>query len=120
VVATLNNTLGATRSDANPIPYIADFCFGTDGTSNDGTGWLQDPRPRPFYAAATRVFLENLRQDQIPYLRKGEVRRNPPNPPVMEIIYERFIAQEELWKFYKIPDSLALTTLPITRLYFSG
>jgi len=33
------------------IPYVVDFCYGYDGTGNL-TGWLQDPRPRPFYCSA--------------------------------------------------------------------
>jgi hypothetical protein len=112
-----NNTLGATRSDANPIPYIADFCFGTDGSSNDGTGWLQDPRPRPFYTAATQVLQNWLRPDQIPYLRKRPVE-NFSTVPIS--VFDNFTAVDDVWQFYKIPDSIALTTLPINRLYFSG
>src|SRR5690606_32569670 len=33
------------------ITYVVDFCYGYDGTGNL-TGWLQDPRPRPFYCSA--------------------------------------------------------------------
>ncbi len=112
-----NNTLGATRSDANPIPYVADFCFGTDGTPGtaDGTGWLQDPRPRPFYTTITQVFQGWLRPDQVSYLR----RRPHPNLSVQPIaIFDNFSTVN--WQFYKIPDAISLSTLPINRLYFSG
>jgi hypothetical protein len=117
MLAALNNTLGATRSESNPIPYIADFYFGTDGNpeTGDGTGWLQDPRPRPFYTTATRVYQNWLRPDQIPYLR-----RRPHEGLSIEpiAVFDNFITEN--WQFYKIPDNISLTTLPINRLYFSG
>ncbi|MDX2139179.1 MAG: hypothetical protein SF123_13915 [Chloroflexota bacterium] len=117
-----SNTLAPTRSLTNPIPYVADFCFGTDGEGNDGTGWLQDPRPRPFYAAATQVYQENLRSDQTSYLKRRGVDRdlNPSTPPVIEVVYDNFVAEGDVWRFYKIPDSIALTTVPTSRLYFAG
>jgi hypothetical protein len=115
----LSNGLASTRSVTNPIPYVADFGYGTGGTA-DSTGWLQDPRPRPFYAAATRVFQENLRSDQIPYLKRRGVVRVAGNPATIEPVYDDFVAQNGNWQFYKIPDTIALSVLPLSRLYFKG
>jgi hypothetical protein len=41
-----------TTKTANKVPYVADFAYGYNGTE---TGWLQDVRPRPFYATAVRI-----------------------------------------------------------------
>jgi hypothetical protein len=112
----LDNNLATTRSNDYPIPYVADFCYGTDGTP-DGTGWLQDPRPRPFYAAATRVFESWLRSDQIAYLKKRIVPGLSTEPIS---VYDNFVAENGNWHFYKIPDSIALSILPLNRLYFCG
>jgi hypothetical protein len=108
------------RSSSNPIPYIADFCYGTDGNPNgNGTGWLQDPRPRPFYAAAVQVFEGWLRSDQVPYLKKLVVPDLSAQPIA---VYDFFTAENDQWKFYKIPStiSLSLLNLPVNRLYFKG
>jgi hypothetical protein len=40
------------RNDTQEVPYVADFCFGRD---NIRTGWLQDPRPRPFYSSVATI-----------------------------------------------------------------
>lgn len=44
----------ARKRDGEEIPYVADFCYGYD-SSADYTGWLQDPRPRPFYTSAADI-----------------------------------------------------------------
>jgi hypothetical protein len=116
-------TIAFTKSTTNSIPYVADFCYGTNSTTNpnpDLTDWLQDPRPRPFYATATRVFGASLRSDQVDNLRK-----TIPDTcgSVLEPTYELFAEiQQNGWRFYKIPDSIKMdsATLPVSRLYFSG
>jgi len=47
---------------SNTIPYISDFGYGYNGSK---TGWLQDPRPRPFYSAAVTITSANLFQTAI-------------------------------------------------------
>jgi hypothetical protein len=41
-----------TDKPQDAIPYVADFCYGY---SNGDVGWLQDPRPRPFYASMAQI-----------------------------------------------------------------
>lgn len=113
----LVNSLGTTRSDSNPIPYIADFCYG----EKDGqVGWQQDPRPRPFYAAATRVYQVNLTIDQKTYLRKSTV------PGTLEPFYERFVLVNTNYDFYKMPDTIVIgdqqgvINIPFGRLLFEA
>ncbi len=108
-----------TRSYPNLIPYIADFCYGTGVVSSpEATGWLQDPRPRPFYTAATRVFQEKLTSDQLAYLKQREVIRPPVTPSDIEPVYDNFIASD--WHFYKIPSTIATSVVINDRLYFMG
>lgn len=116
IAYALNNTLASQWSSSNPIPYIADFCYGTNGTG-DGTGWLQDPRPRPFYSAATQVYESWLRSDQVAYLKKRSVPALSATPIA---VYDNFIAYNNNWQFFKIPDTIDLATLPLARLYFKG
>jgi diadenosine tetraphosphatase ApaH/serine/threonine PP2A family protein phosphatase len=116
----LNTQLATARSATNPIPYIADFCFGTDATNSnpngtdEGTGWLQDPRPRPFYAAATFVYEMNLRAEQKTYLRKIQLSG------VFQPVYQPFLlsASFQRYDFYKMPDSIALNNVPFSRMVF--
>jgi hypothetical protein len=110
----MSNTLASSRSDTNPIPYVSDFCFGTDTSTNDGTGWLEDPRPRPFYTAATIVAGDsNLRPDELAFLRRRDV------PPLGVVtLFDEFVL--DTWVFIKIPDTVSLTNVPITRMYFCG
>jgi len=109
----------ASLDSSHVIPYIADFCFGTKDAptdqydsenEDDRTGWLQDPRPRPFYS--TQVFIigdTNLRQDQVNYLRKIRY----PNPTDLVIAHQRFAHLQ--WDFYKIPDTV---TIPYGRIFY--
>lgn len=124
----LTNTLGTVRSATNTIPYIADFCYGTNSSTSpnpNDTGWLQDPRPRPFYASATEVIGDTtpggrLRTDQFNYLRRLSPFGNlvPVYQP-FKVDTQNIIAK---WEFYKLPDSIAInsSTLPLDRLYFKG
>jgi hypothetical protein len=49
----INATFSLTRiHNGSEVPYVTDFCYGFNGTD---TGWLQDPRPRPFYCSAARI-----------------------------------------------------------------
>lgn len=41
-----------TQEPLNSIPYVADFVYGY---SDGEVGWLQDPRPRPFYASLSEM-----------------------------------------------------------------
>lgn len=79
------------------IPYVADFCFGTKDAvtdsrdsedEDDRTGWLQDPRPRPFYS--TSVLIKgagNLLGDQVDYLRKIHY---PESTDPLDVAYQEF------------------------------
>lgn len=90
------HTLSTRRGEldnSHIVPYVADFCFGTDET-NDGTGWLQDPRPRAFYATVVRIEdPANLRTDQIDLLKKVNGVAQ----------YNQFeLTASSLWRFYRI------------------
>uniref|UniRef100_A0A832H5V1 Uncharacterized protein n=1 Tax=Oscillatoriales cyanobacterium SpSt-402 TaxID=2282168 RepID=A0A832H5V1_9CYAN len=45
----------------NKIPYVADFAYGYNPTTND-TGFLQDIRPRPFYSVIASINSTQLAQ----------------------------------------------------------
>jgi predicted outer membrane repeat protein len=100
----LDNPLTVSR-DAGPghlIPYIVDFCFGSNGT-DDGTGWLQDPRPRPFYSAAVLISNANLRSDQLDLLRVPD--------GFLTEVFDYFTSST--WQFHKLPDAVSI---PLNRM----
>jgi hypothetical protein len=86
-----------THAPQNSIPYVADFAYGY---SDGYVGWLQDPRPRPFYAslaemsndpnqlqsiAARLGFAQNFQQGYLGRLQENAYRRfatgeDPNNP----------------------------------------
>jgi len=132
---TLNNELSLyyQQSASNHvIPYVADFNFGTQnsaivGTPSDPsrdsddaderTGWLQDPRPRPFYA--TRVLMSDLettlRPDQTALLRTiflPALTQAPQGGETKVIAYQEFNAPS--WQFYSLPDH---AIIPQSRIY---
>lgn len=79
--------------------------------ADDRTGWLQDPRARPFYT--TRVLIAgdtNLRSDQVNFLRK--IHYPSPSDPVI-VAYQPFNADQ--WSFYQMPDTAAI---PHNRIYY--
>lgn len=99
--SAVTNGLSPVRDETNPIPYVADFCFGTDNT-DDGTGWLQDPRPRPFYSTVVSIWT-NLTSLQSLCLRKGNVAGLGTVP-----LYDRFNVGNTL-TFFHLPDSISVT-----------
>jgi hypothetical protein len=100
-------TPASTRSSSNPVPYVVDFCFGTGDTSNaDNTGWLQDPRPRPFYASAVEM---------------GDSRLNNLSNEIRDKLRNRYYApfvisgtRRPNWEFCHIPDIISVA---FTRIY---
>lgn len=114
------------------IPYVVDFCFGTSDTPTQGTsqnpsrdsdladertGWLQDPRPRPFYSTRVDIIgASYLRTDQISFLKTifyPPLDHFPPlgNEP-KSVAYQRF--NLDYWQPYILPD---LVHVPFNRLY---
>jgi len=56
----INATFSVTRQhNGLEVPYVVDFCYGYS-ISRDWTGWLQDPRPRPFYCSAVELASDTL------------------------------------------------------------
>jgi hypothetical protein len=120
----LANTLSISRTaldQTHVIPYVADFRFGTkdnpeQGTldsqnQDDRTGWLQDPRPRPFYSTHVRIVDgNNLLADQINYLKR--IHYPTVSDPVI-VAYQEFNFNQ--WNFYKIPDT---ASIPYGRIFF--
>lgn len=123
-IPRLNYTnLSSQRSATNTVPYVADFCFGTDQTPSQpgtdfGTGWLQDPRPRPFYASAVLMSTARLENPADGYeashtdytidqykIRLREEKYQPFTKPDM--------VTRPTWVFYRIPASLNLSSLRI-------
>ncbi|GEM_PF-2501121 len=114
------------------IPYVADFSFGTKNSaitgtpsgpsrdsdnSDERTGWLQDPRPRPFYT--TRVLMSNLettlRSDQTALLRTiflPALTQIPQGGETKVIAHQEFNAPS--WQFYRLPDH---AVIPQSRIY---
>jgi hypothetical protein len=114
ITYALTHTLSPTRTATDCIPYVADFCYGTTGTP-DSTGWLQDPRARPFYAVATRVFHPFLLADQLPNLKKRVVTGLSTTPVP---VYDNFAPTSGQWEFHKIPATISEGVLPLNRLFF--
>jgi hypothetical protein len=115
------NALSISRNPpTNIVPYVADFCFGTteaprpnsldSANGDDRTGWLQDPRPRPFYSTHVNM-KDNLTTDQMSLLKKIHypTTATPPIP-----IYQQFDLNE--WVFYKMPDQV---TIPYNRIFYA-
>jgi hypothetical protein len=106
-LAALNyNSLSQTRSGTHPIPYIADFCFGTTDGTPDGTGWLQDPRPRPFYASA--VLMGDSRLNGYPDSYRDRLQAR---------IFQPFANSDGTrsnWQSYRIPSTM---DVPSSRVY---
>jgi len=98
------DNLSQTHTGTHPIPYVADFCFGTNGT-NDGTGWLQDPRPRPFYASAIEIVDSRLdsQYDHRDRLQFG-----------FFLPFANSDGSRPNWQFYRIPSGMIV---PSSRIY---
>jgi hypothetical protein len=114
LLSALDFTPSFHRSASNSIPYVADFNFGVASSNPTqlNTGWLQDPRPRPFYASAVEIYADQLTANGYtsaqldkfrdgffqPFLANPNSPRNRPN-----------------WRFYRIPDT---QMVPLNRIYF--
>ncbi len=109
-----------TSQPLDSVPYIADFVYGY---SNGYVGWLQDPRPRPFYASLSELSnsstqLENI-ADRLGYAGNIQdyLRR------FQSSAYRRFATQPSAtnpngiptgWLFFHIPSS---TYRPFNHLF---
>jgi len=49
---SLHRVLDVYGNRTPQVPYVVDFCYGYTGSE---TRWLQDPRPRPFYATGASI-----------------------------------------------------------------
>jgi len=115
--------VASARSTDNPIPYVADFCFGTDGTP-ERTGWQQDPRPRPFYASAVLMGASRLDNDYAMYhsdYTLSEYKARLRSISLVET-FQPFVKAESqgerpIWEFYRIPDSVNISA---SRIYVEG
>lgn len=105
------------RNNGLEVPYVADFCYGFDG---EESGWLQDPRPRPFYCSAALIAESVLDRDDPATPQQDE----------NEVFYGYFVSQYKSrlrdsqfgpflyfgasvgdrpnWKFIQLPDQIAL------------
>jgi hypothetical protein len=77
-------------------------------SAGHSTGWLQDPRPRPFYASAVEMGDSRLAD----YADRGRLRVKEE-----QVLFQPF-ANTNLtrpnWEFYRIPSTMSV---PISRLY---
>jgi hypothetical protein len=140
ITYALSNQLSPQRASldsSHVIPYVADFCFGYKTQSqfealratgegerdsiaiDDRVGWLQDPRPRPFYSTRALIidtpdFADNFLADQLPLLRTIHYPIDETNPDSAPLVtaYQEFTCNQ--WDFYKLPD---LPHIPYVRLF---
>lgn len=81
------------------IPYVADFSYGFPGGR---TGWVQDPRPRPFYCSTITILQAVLRS-----INSIILGYNPQDyTDRLGFDYARF--DHTRWDFFHIPDKLAI------------
>lgn len=102
------------RRIPNTVPYVVDFGYAFNAEV-DATGWLQDPRPRPFYCSAvimtaandsslsphlTRLgaesvgeYLAKLRGSYQPYRTRDD------DDPALD-------NKDPVWQFIRLPDVL--------------
>jgi hypothetical protein len=113
----INATAGADFSvsrqhNGQEIPYVADFCYSYLPPSKNLTGWLQDPRPRPFYASAAEIDINaQLSAAQVGFdladyqsrLRGGFAPFTLPDDT------------RPRWQFFQMPDRLVFD---FSRIYF--
>ncbi|MEQ8677116.1 MAG: hypothetical protein RLP44_29730 [Aggregatilineales bacterium] len=96
-----------TQAPLNSIPYIADFAYGY---SDGDVGWLQDPRPRSFYASLAELSASQLStiSQQLGYTNSQDyLNRFQSNT------YRRFVADASFangvpngWLFFSLPSIL--------------
>lgn len=105
----------AREYDGAEIPYVADFCYGYDSMV-DYTGWLQDPRPRPFYTSPSDINDSQL-TNRFGFANQSELddykeqfqdaawRRftYAPCPPPNTVCFP-------VWRFFHLHDSVAVTS----------
>jgi len=102
--------------NGHEIPYIVDFAYGYNGTD---TGWLQDVRPRPFYASAARVDTSDTNSQVLPQtlgsMTLSDYRskiRGAWNP--FSYFFIDGSTGGTSWQFFHMPDNLIV---PDTRIY---
>jgi hypothetical protein len=100
------------------VPYIADFDFGYNGDLGK-TGWLQDPRPRPFYTTVLQIGDANnspFTQDVVGFMHQDYANR-------MRGAFRPFLYQNcsdcslgcfPTWRFYKLSDYIKLPFVRIS------
>jgi hypothetical protein len=107
-------TLGKywTEKKENSVPYVVDFGYSYN-TTEGKTGWLQDPRPRPFYCSAATMSDSNTDelsteiQERIGFLNdlNGYFSR-------LKGAYRPYLRTDSLkpaWTFVHLPDRVQAT-----------
>ncbi len=117
---SVQRILDENGNPTNQVPYIVDFCYGFTGLGNplephaqdNQTGWLQDPRPRPFYCSAAQMNEaildrdtndDNANLDYYGFYISDYMQR-------VRSLLERFTINNVLpdWLFYHFPDEMTL------------
>ena len=82
------------------VPYVVDFAYGYNGSK---TGWLQDVRPRPFYASIATISPSNFAYDVIggPDNEYQQKLRGT----FLAFKYERYFFPN--WRFYHVPELIS-------------
>lgn len=125
----INTTISISKqNNGQEIPYIADFGYGyrfsdTNDPEHNKTGWIQDPRPRPFYASAARI----------PSLDKSDESTPPDTQNNIDFyeysledyqerqrsIYQAFTTNDNetrpSWQFYKLKSFVAFQFIELYR-----
>jgi hypothetical protein len=91
----------------NTVPYVVDFGYSYNETEGK-TGWLQDPRPRPFYCSALTISSNNTTEIN-PHLARLGFSSGTLNDYLARLrgTYQRYRRSDGLnpdWEFIHVPN----------------
>jgi len=96
---------------AGTVPYVVDLAYSYN-EGEDKTGWLEDPRPRPFYCTAVIIAPSNTVQMDPVLSRLGSFATLASYLEKLRNQYQRFPTQSNQnpdWRFVHIPKKLPAT-----------
>lgn len=92
------------------VPYVVDFGYSFNESENK-TGWLQDPRPRPFYCSALTISSSNTAQMNAHLTRLGFGGGTLTDYLArLRDTYRPYLRDDDLhpaWEFIHIPNIIA-------------
>jgi hypothetical protein len=107
------------QNNGQEVPYVVDFCYGYTGIDNpaspenDKTGWLQDPRPRPFYCSAATIDISDTSSQVSPtdlgVISLADYRDRLRNA-FLPFTFKDMNGNEFgiNWQFFQMPDAFSL------------